>query len=219
MNPKKTRNPLDCILGQLEERVAVKDTGNALDVPGAGPCVSANADVSVCGAGCPENVVDDIEAALTRALDCYIFAHDRQLFLRHLKAVAGAAAALPEDDLRPFLLRTSPAIDARIAYSGLWGNPGIGGLLGGARSFSWDEDDEEYPSPGLFATPFLAFLLAGTEFSFTSEELTGIRSGWGASVADIRSAHRRERGSVPERESRRAGNGNSGIVCGKGEGE
>lgn len=157
-------------------------------------------DVRSIAAGRPDDIGEVVEKALRCALDCFLFTHDSRLLSRHLETIARCAEALPEDVLRPLLDRNSPEIDALIPHTDLWGNPGSGMLF--------DEEDSSSlgVAPGHFATPFLAFLLAGTEFPFTPEELTGIRSGWGESVADIRRMHRR-------------GRGNSGIVYGKGDGE
>jgi len=151
-------------------------------------------------AGSTDDIGDVVEKALLCALDCFLFAHDSRLLSRHLETIARCAEAFPEDVLRPLLNLSSPDIDALIPHTDLWGNPGSGMLF----------DEENSSSLGVaprhFATPFMAFLLAGTEFPFTPEELTRIRSGWGESVADIRGMHRR-------------GRGNSGIVYGKGDGE
>ena len=195
MESDRTRSNLKYILSVLEE----------MDDMNEDRSVSHILAPQSIAAGSTDDIGDDIgdvvEKALRCALDCFLFAHDSRLLSRHLETIARCVEAFPEDVLRPLLNRSSPDIDALIPHTDLWGNPGAGMLfdeVGSSLSVG--------AAPRFFVTPFLAFLLAGTEFPFTPEELNGIRSGWGESVADIRRVCRRE-------------NGKSGIVYGKGDGE
>lgn len=164
--------------------------------------------------------VADIETALWCALYAAVFDRDRRRLARSLDTIGRLAAALPEKELRTHLRGTSSKIGALLPFTGAWGAPGWETVLAAAATASEDADPlrkmfliDEGSAVECCSVPFLAFVLAPTDFPFTEEELTDIRSGWGATVKDIREQAARDR----EKES---GTGAGRLFSGKGgEGE
>jgi len=152
---------------------------------------SPRADVS-----CPEKPVragnDDSERLLPGVLQTiwdvellllctlHAFTHDRDRLRQILLKIGERLVSIPSETLRPALRTVSAEVDAMLLFTNPWGE---------ARwSLFLDSDDtidySYFISPPM--TPYLAFLLAGTDFPFTKDELTGIRDDNGISVQEVR---------------------------------
>lgn len=147
----------------------------------------------------PETVLDDIELLLHSALLVYAFDKDAERLRYTLRILASSAALLPADALRPELRRTSPRIDALLAFTGVW-QPPVWPEMIDCTPLNLDEKEccgmsgigsGDAPDRSV---PYLAFLLAGTDFPFTGEELSDIRSGAGTSVGELRGNGRGKEG-------------------------
>jgi len=149
-----------------------------------------------------DQAVEDIELLLSSALMVYAFDRNRRLLDRSLRALTSCAAALPASGLRPFLGVTSPRIDALLSFTDLWQPPCWEEMIC-SRAGAPDEDGcfvllQEMENALMNAgrsVPFLAFLLAGTDFPFTEEELADIRSASGTTVGEIRQTLRGKEGA------------------------
>jgi len=155
----------------------------------------------------PSSLFGKIEDAFLCILSIHVWGRDAGALRESTDALARGLAALPPEELRPLLRRSSREVDAALLFTGLWGTPSFRDVLArGAerRRGGLPEAEPDASVPGRtyeerLSTPFVAFLLAGTDFPFTEEELSGIRSGDGVRAADIRAARgHRTRGGIAE---------------------
>ena len=144
---------------------------------------------------------DRIESLLYSALLVYSFDKDADLLRSSMQKIASYAAALPAERIRPWLRRSSQRIDLLLSFTDVWQPPCWEKMLGCPEP-GLDEEwmDEMFGiAPGdceYHSVPYLAFLLAGTGFPFTGEELSGIRSGAGMSVGELRGIARGKEGGA-----------------------
>ena len=141
------------------------------------------------------------ETAFKAALLAYYYDKDRGSFKENIGAIVKWLDTFPEEELRSCLKMSSPGVDALLVFAGLWGTPGYKKVLEeeNARYFDSTYDDfgryvawMENKRNGVknlrnssFEVPFLAFLLRGSDFNFSSDELENIRSGNGKALKDV----------------------------------
>lgn len=140
-----------------------------------------------------DQAVADMELLFSSVLMVYLHDRDRCLFEGSLRALASCASALPAELLRSTLNITSQRVDALLSFTDLWQPPCWKDMmgdqpcdLGEADSSALTQEGENTMVNAGGSVPFIAFLLAGTDFPFSKEELTGIRSASGTTVAEIR---------------------------------
>ncbi len=176
-----------------------------------------------------ETLFRTVESTVIAVLNSYLYDRDRDALERGLLLLGELLSAQPDEAVRPLLTRTSEEIDGLLPFVGLWPGTSWRELFtedcwcssvapAGRRKAIPDRDDKEDIAISLFdddpsdcgdgnaealAVPFVAFLLAGTGFPFTDEEIGAIRSGQGVSLADIIERERVLGENVPDGGSRR----------------
>lgn len=142
-------------------------------------------------------VVKDVELLLLSALQVYAFDKDRDFWEQSLQMISLFAATFPPERIRPVLGSTSLRIDALLAFTDVWQSPcwknSISDkILSGEEStlFCSLLENSIWRGQEHHSVPYIAFLLAGTDFPFTEDELHDIRSDAGTSVADVRESVR-----------------------------
>ena len=134
-----------------------------------------------------DNVLfSSIETAMLAALDSYLWKNDRDEFLGNLEMLSGALSLVKPERLRPLLRLSSTFVDACLHMVRIW-NCGSG----------------LRPENGMFSSPpsvpFVAFLLAPTDFPFTKEEMDSVRDDSGYGVEDVREWHEKVMGRLEKR--------------------
>lgn len=138
-----------------------------------------------------ESLLDDIELCLHSALLVHTFDKDGENLRCSMQKIASYAATLPPEVIRPALRKTSPRIDALLAFTDLWQSSCRAACFRDETSGADDLlsdflfEGRSYEGGNGNEVPYLAFLLAGTDFPFTEEELSEIRSGAGTSVGEL----------------------------------
>lgn len=127
-----------------------------------------------------------VEDAFTCILNIYVWGRDRCFLLESMEALARKLSTLPAEEVRLLLRKTSPRVDAILLFSGLWGTLSYRDVLILASEKKCEGNRSARSYAQHFSVPFVAFLLAGTNFLFTDEELSGICSGSGVRLVDVR---------------------------------
>ena len=123
----------------------------------------------------PSSLFGKIEDAFLCILSIHVWGRDAGALRESTDALARRLAALPPEELRPLLRRSSREVDAALLFAGLWGTPSFRDVLARGsekRRGSPSEAEADSGNPlrtcaESLSTPFVAFLLAGTDFPFT----------------------------------------------------